>query len=166
MSSPIRPKITRMTIAMRMNINRENPISSTISDQLIANYTHTDYRIGTASDCITLRIDQYSEPLAQFLATLNQSYAAIISAYNPYSQLVSDEENVAAHESLRHFLICHAYQSIESVHTDPADVWPTEKSFFIPGIDIYSAKSLGQQFNQNAIVWIDRDAIPHLYLLR
>jgi hypothetical protein len=155
-----------MTIAMRMNINRKNPNSSTISGSLIANYTHADYRIGTAADCITLKIDQYSEPLAQFLVTLNQSCAAIISAYNPYSQLVSDEENVAAHESLRHILTCHAYQGIESVHTDPTGVWPAEKSFFIPGIDIHSAKSLGQQFNQNAIVWIDRDAIPRLVLLR
>lgn len=155
-----------MTIAMRTNINRKNPISSTISGSLIGNYTHADYRIGTAADCITLKIDQYSEPLAQFLVTLNQSCAAIISAYNPYSQLVSDEENVAAHESLRHILTCHAYQGIESVHTDPTGVWPAEKSFFIPGIDIHSAKSLGQQFNQNAIVWIDRDAIPRLVLLR
>ncbi|MDV6340275.1 DUF3293 domain-containing protein [Nitrosomonas sp. Is24] len=155
-----------MTIAMRMNISRKNPISSTISGSLIANYTHADYRIGTATECITLKIDQYSEPLAQFLATSNQSCAAIISAYNPCSQLVSNEENVAAHESLRHFLVCHAYPSIESVHTDPAGVWPAEKSFFIPGIDIHSAKSLGQQFNQNAIVWIERDAIPRLHLLR
>ncbi|WP_350112670.1 DUF3293 domain-containing protein [Nitrosomonas sp.] len=155
-----------MTIAMRTNINRKNPISSTVSGSLIEHYTHADYRIGSAADCITLKIDQYSEPLAQFLVTLNQSYAAIISAYNPYSQLVSDEENVVAHESLRHFLTYHAYQGIESVHTDPAGVWPAEKSFFIPGIDIHSAKSLGQQFNQNAIVWIDRDAIPRLVLLR
>lgn len=155
-----------MSIAMLMNINRTNPISSTISGSLIANYTRADYRIGTAADRITLKIDQYSEPLAQFLATLNQSCAAIISAYNPYSQLLSDEENVAAHESLGHFLACHAYQGIESVHTDPAGVWPAEKSFFIPGIDMHSAQSLGQQFSQNAIVWIERDAIPRLVLLR
>ncbi|WP_240142546.1 DUF3293 domain-containing protein [Nitrosomonas oligotropha] len=155
-----------MTIAMRMNINRKNLISSTISSSLIANYTHADYRIGTAADCITLKIDQYSEPLAQFLATLNQSCAAIISAYNPCSQSVSGEENIAAHEALRHFLAGHAYQGIESVHTDPAGVWPAEKSFFIPGIDMHSAKSLGQQFSQNAIVWIERDAIPRLVLLR
>lgn len=155
-----------MAIAMHMNISRKNPISSAISDQLIANYTHADYRIGAAADCITLKIDQYSEPLAQFLATLNQSCAAIISAYNPCSQLVNDEENIAAHEALRHFLAGHAYQGIESVHTDPSGVWPAEKSFFIPGIDIHSAKSFGQQFSQNAIVWIERDAIPRLVLLR
>lgn len=156
-----------MTIAMRMaNINRKNPISSTISSSLIANYTHADYRIGTAAECITLKIDQYSEPLAQFLATSNQSCAAIISAYNPYSQLVSDEKNIAAHESLRNFLMYQAYQSTESLHTDPVGAWPPEKGFFIPGIDIHSAKSLGQQFSQNAIVWIDRDAIPRLILLR
>ena len=148
------------------NINRINPVSSAISSQLIANYTLADYRIGTAAECITLRIDQYSKQLAHFLATSNQSCAAIISAFNPCSQLVSDAKNIAAHESLRNFLACHSYQGIESLHMDPAGVWPAEKSFFIPGIDIYTAKSLGQQFSQNAIVWIDRDAIPRLLLLR
>lgn len=59
----------------------------------------------------------------------------------------------------------HAYPVIEGLNIDPAGVWPTEKSFFIPEIDINTAKSLGQQFRQNAIVWIGRDAIPRLVLL-
>ncbi len=140
-------------------------ISSAISAHLITHYTDAHYRIGTLAEPITLRIDQYSAPLARFLATSHQSYAAIISAYNPHSELLSDEENVAAHESLRNSLMHHATPVIESLNIDPAGVWPAEKSFFIPGIDLNTAKSLGQQFNQNAIVWIDRDAIPRLILL-
>ncbi|MBS0496463.1 MAG: DUF3293 domain-containing protein [Gammaproteobacteria bacterium] len=147
------------------NINRENSISPTISAQLIAHYTDAHYRIGTPAESITLRIDQYSAPLAQLLAASHPSCAAIISAYNPYSELLSDEENSAAHASLGKFLMRHTYPVIEGLNIDPAGVWPTEKSFFIPGIDINTAKSLGQQFRQNAIVWIGRDAIPRLVLL-
>lgn len=136
-----------------------------ISAELIAHYTHAHYRIGTSVESITLRIDQHSLPLTQFLAASNQSRAAIISAYNPCSELLSDEENLAAHEALRNSLMHHTYPVVESLNIDPAGVWPAEKSFFIPGIDINIAKSLGQQFRQNAIVWIDRDVIPRLILL-
>ena len=148
------------------DIKRENLISAQISAQLIAHYTQALYRIGATAEFITLRIDQYSQSLVQFLAASDQSCAAIISAYNPYSELLSDAENLAAHESLRNSLIHHATPGIESLNIDPSGAWPVEKSFFIPGIDINAAKSLGQQFRQNAIVWIDRDAIPRLILLR
>lgn len=148
------------------SIDRKNLISSPISAQLIAHYTHAHYRIGATAESITLRIDQYSALLAQLLAASHQSCAAIISAYNPYSELLSDKENLAAHEALGNFLTHHAYPVIESLNIDPAGVWPAEKSFFIPGIDINAAKSLGQQFHQNAIAWIDCDAIPRLILLR
>ena len=60
----------------------------------------------------------------------------------------------------------HAYPVIESLNLDPADSWPAEKSFFVPGLDLNTSQSLGQQFDQNAIVWIDSDAIPRLILLR
>ena len=148
------------------DIDRENLIFSPIPAQLIAHYTQAHYRIGDTAESMTLRIDQYSAPLAQFLAASHRSCAAIISAYNPYSELLSNAENLAAHESLRNLLIHHATPGIESLNVDPAGIWPAEKSFLIPGIDINTAKSLGQQFRQNAIVWIDRNAIPRLILLR
>ncbi len=148
------------------DIDRGNLISSPISAQLITHYTQALYRIGATAESITLRIDQYSAPLAQFLTASHQSCAAIISAYNPYSELLSDAENLAAHEALGKFLMDHAYSVTESLNMDPIGTWPAEKSFFIPGIDINTTKSLGQQFRQNTIVWIDRNAIPRLILLR
>ncbi|PXW86452.1 uncharacterized protein DUF3293 [Nitrosomonas sp. Nm84] len=90
----------------------------------------------------------------------------MISAYNPCSQLQSNEDNLDAHESLKHCLSRHSYPMIESLNIDPTGIWPTEKSFFVPGLDLDIARSLGQQFNQNAIVWIGSDAIPRLILLR
>lgn len=55
---------------------------------------------------------------------------------------------------------------IESLNTDPSEIWPAEKSFFVLSLDLNASKSLGRQFNQNAIVWISNDAIPRLILLR
>ena len=140
---------------------------SVIAKNLISGYRGTDYQIGAGADSISLRIDQYSEPFAKFLImSSGQSCAAIISADNPYSQRLSNEENLIAHESLRNFLRQHPYPMIKSLNIDPTDLWPAEKSFFVLGLDLSTAKLLGQQFKQNAIVWIGSDAIPRLILLR
>jgi hypothetical protein len=137
-----------------------------IDPNLIASYCNANYQIANGAEPIILRIDQYSEPLAQFLAASRQPCAAIISAYNPRSQLLSNEVNRAAHESLRNFLKHQAHPVIESVNTDPTGKWPVEKSFLITGLSLNAARSLGQQLHQNAIVWIGNDAIPRLILLR
>ena len=141
-------------------------IQSVIAKNLIASYLCANYQIGAGPDSISLRIDQYSEALAKFLISSEQSCAAIISADNPYSLRLRNEKNWDAHESLRNFLICHSYPIIESLNLDPADSWPAEKSFFVPGLDLNTAQTLGQQYDQNAIVWIGNDAIPRLILLR
>jgi len=141
-------------------------IQSTLSENLVTSYLGTNYQIGTGHDSISLQINQYSESLARLLTASKYPCAAIISAYNPFSQLLSDKENQALHEPLMHCLSNCSYAMIESLNTDSAEVWPAEKSFFVLGLDLNTSKSLGQRFNQNAIVWIDNDAIPRLILLR
>lgn len=141
-------------------------IQSVIAKDLIASYLCANYQIGTGPDSISLRIDQFSVPLAKLLISSGQSCAAIISAYNPHNLQLSNTKNLAAHESLRNFLDRHSYSIIESLNTDSAGLGPAEKSFFVPGLDLNTAQTLGQQFDQNAIVWIGSDAIPRLILLR
>lgn len=141
-------------------------IQSIIAKNLIASYLRANYQISAGADSISLQIEQYSEALAKILIASGQSCAAIISAYNPHSLQLSNEKNLAAHRSLRDFLDCHSYPIIESLNLDPANSWPAEKSFLVPGLDLNTAQTLGQQYDQNAIVWSSNDAIPHLILLR
>jgi len=49
---------------------------------------------------------------------------------------------------------------------DPAGKWTEEESFLVLGISLEAAKKLGNQFEQNAIVWSDSDAVPQLIMLR
>lgn len=60
----------------------------------------------------------------------------------------------------------HGHPMIGGLNIDPAGQWPQEKSFFVLGVDLETARAIGQHFKQNAIVWIQSDAIPHLVLLR
>ncbi|HLP82230.1 MAG TPA: DUF3293 domain-containing protein [Nitrosomonas sp.] len=138
---------------------------SRVSDDLITNYLQTDYQIFIHNDPISLRINHYSPQLAHLLKTAQQPYGAIISAYNPRSQLQNDENNARAHQLLRDYLSNRNYSIAASLHKDPLGKWPIEKGFFVIGLNLENACSIGQQFNQNAIVWIGNDAIPGLILL-
>ena len=49
---------------------------------------------------------------------------------------------------------------------DGEGLWPGEPSFLALGVSLDTAKSLGVEFHQNAIVWASEDATPQLILLR
>jgi hypothetical protein len=49
---------------------------------------------------------------------------------------------------------------------DPSGNWPAEKSFLALGLDLEVSRALGAEFQQNAVLWANADAIPRLILLR
>lgn len=140
--------------------------SVAISRQLADSYANAIYRIDAAPDPVFLRIGQFSQPLAALLHASGQNHAAIISAYNPFSEVISHEENEATHQSLYRLLQQQGHSFIEGMNIDPSMQWPDEKSFLIYGIDSDTAQSIGRQYRQNAIVWIDAIATPRLLWLR
>ena len=140
-------------------------VRSVIPSNLIESYLATEYQIDSIPK-IALHINEHSESLARLFSVSQLACAAIISAYNPFSQLQSNDKNLISHELLRKHLSGYSCKTIESCNIDPIHSWPLEKSFFVLGLDLNTVRTLGQQFNQNAIVWIGADAIPQLILLR
>ena len=145
---------------------------SEISPDLIAAYRATEYQVtvgaGFDSGAFILRIDEYSEPLLRLFAVWGHRCAAFITACNPFSMLQSHEKNLAACAHLRDRLE-HLAQTgwiFEGESHDPSGAWPVEKSFLVLGLDLETSQALGKEFGQNAIVWIDSDAIPRLVLLQ
>lgn len=142
---------------------------SEIPDDLIAAYHSAYYRGGSGHDAITLRTDQYSEPLAQLLAETGHRCAAFITACNPFGAQESPEMNIKACADLRERLdsyVAQPVQIIEGEGIDPSGAWPAEKSFLVLGLDLETAEALGREFGQNAVVWSGADATPRLILLR
>ncbi len=141
-------------------------MSSEIPADLIDSYRTADYRAGSGSAAISLRIDQYSEALSQLLAGSGRQCAVFITACNPGSQPQSPAANQAVHARLREELNRHTDQIIEGTGSDPSGTWPPEPSLLALGVDLTTAQVLGRQFGQNAVVWAGADAIPRLMLLR
>lgn len=139
---------------------------SEISLDLIASYKTADYQVIVNTDVITLHIDQYSASLHQLLIKSDHQCAVFITAFNPLSQVQSSQINLTHNAQLRKALTQYTNLVFEGISTDPLKLWPAEQSFLALGIDLKTAKTLGKQLDQNAITWIDADAIPRLILLR
>ena len=140
--------------------------NSKISPDLIDSYKAAEYRANIHTNTTTLRIDQYSASLNEIFLISNHQYAAFITASNPLSQQLKPHVNQTRNTQLRKVLTQYTNLIFEGASIDPTKLWPAEQSFLALGLNIKVAKVLGKQFDQNAVVWIDTDAIPRLILLR
>lgn len=138
---------------------------SNIAAELVAAYENTDFRVLEPRE-FTLRIGVASEELRVVYAELGVSTAAYLTAWNPLSEEASREANESAQAVLAQKLALGGFATWNGLGIDPSGDWPGEDSIFVPGIDLATAKSLGREFQQNAIVWIGLDAVPQLVLLR
>lgn len=138
---------------------------SRIPEALITAYRATacTSRVNNADK--VLKIDEPSKWLADLYELYAASAALFITADNPFSEPLSAEGNSAAHEQLRRHLLAETDKLFEGwgIGTDPD--WPPERSFLALGISLETARTLGKQFHQNAVVWAGADAVPQLILL-
>ncbi|MEO5655885.1 MAG: DUF3293 domain-containing protein [Nitrosospira sp.] len=149
---------------------------SKIAGDLVAAYRlaryrvdrQADHRTGLGPGAITLRVDQYSEPLSQLFSASGHQCAAFITACNPFGQVQSPDINreACAHLFGKLRSLVGPGRIIEGEGFDPSGKWPAEKSFLALELDLEASCVLGKAYGQNAIVWAGADAVPRLILLR
>lgn len=140
-------------------------LESILDKDLISAYEVTNFHV-KAEPAFTMNIGRLSEELKALFKQNNVSNAAFITAWNPYSKSLSEEENHARNDQLENELNTRSLKFINGFGQDPLGQWSGEDSFLVLGIDLEASKTLGIQFEQNAIVWSNSDAIPKLILLR
>ena len=100
----------------------------------------------------------YCEPYFQFSDEMTSDFFAVITAWNPASQRVSNEENLRNNQRL----------ALEISHTNYVDVLVGDEAFtwkeasFAVAIERELAIELGRKFGQNAIYYVENN---QLYLL-
>ena len=130
-----------------------------LNNKLIQAYRLAIYRVLTDPP-FDLRIDHYSEALADWHARVGVNYSALISAANPRSRQLDKTENQRRHSELIHQLRNHPFA--EGLNLDPSGQWPDEPSVLIGGISSKEAHALAEIWGQNAWLEADRKAIPRL----
>jgi hypothetical protein len=129
-------------------------------------YLATDYCMGHAEADTVLRVGVRSPGLAGLFAARGLDCGAFLTAYNPRGQLQSDGANDRAHIRLARRLAVLGLAAIEGSGSAKGSDWPAERSCFAFGLALETAKAIGLEFDQDAIVWAGPDAVPRLVLLR
>ena len=91
--------------------------------------------------------------------------ACLITACNPLGQQVAVEVNLKANHSLELAIQAMGLPYYPGHGNDPKGAWK-EGSYLMMGIDPVKARQLGDLYQQNAVVWISKDASPELMWLR
>ena len=129
---------------------------------LIAAYKNTRYHVFNTG--ITICIDENNILLDALLSKQDAKSWAYITAYNPFSQTLTDEANDARHRLLLQSVA--AFSSFEGEGKGADESWPPEKSLLILGISKEQAIAIGNEYEQNAIVYGEAGQTAQLLMLR
>ena len=138
---------------------------STLDPNLIGAYQVTNFQV-KSDPAFILNVKIVSEELKALFKQNRVDSAAFITAWNPLGELLSTEENQLRNKALESELNLRSLKIIHGFGQDPLGQWAGEDSFLVLGISLEASKKIGSQFEQNAILWSDKDAIPQLILLR
>ncbi len=138
---------------------------STLPPALIQAYRETDYRV-LAEPPFVLTVGMASLKLIRLYQAHKVACAAFVTAFNPFSQELTADENHCRQAELAKELTRRGLEFVEGVGQHPSGNWPGEPSFLVFGLKLEAAKSLGISFDQNAIIWCGADCVPDLILLK
>lgn len=132
-----------------MNLKR------TVHPQLVRAYREAIYIINAADDAISLKVGETNSELANLMRINGVTTAAILTAYNPFSEARSAEENERSQSRLLNALTQKSKSCINAIGTDAKGEWDPEPSVFALGVSLQDAESLADEYGQNAFIWIN-----------
>lgn len=136
-------------------------MKSKLDPTLKQTYLETDYVVSDDPPLL-LNIGVKNGDAQILLASMGVKTGAFITAWNPGSQALSDDENDDRQYQLLTEIEKHRLNYL--VGFGERQDW-REYSYLVLGISRELASSLATQFEQNAYVWIDESGIPELTVL-
>ena len=133
----------------------------TTSKELQLAYEQTLYIVTWEKGEWILRIGAVNPQFNQWLLENKIQNWAFITAYNPFSEALSEKENKKLQSQLKRILIKNKYQ-LWNGKGQGAGNWPAEESFFIANISQELAGKLATDFKQNAYVFGSYNSKPQL----
>ena len=138
---------------------------SSVNEELREAYRATNYNV-LGPPPFTLRIGVESPDIANLYRDYNVSTAAFLTGCNPFSAPTPEHENKLKQQQLVERLHKLSISFLQGMGEDPLGEWAGEPSVLALGILREAATRLGNDFRQNAIVWISADRFPELIFLR
>ena len=133
-----------------------------MNDDLFEVYRRTTFSAETPLGPVHLRVDQRNEILFQLLLRDAAISWAYVTAFNPGSQPLANEENLQRQRQLEDLLRRDGLVFFSGAGVGDDKQWPPEASVLILGISQSRAIELAREFGQNAILAGGADAVPEL----
>jgi hypothetical protein len=132
-----------------------------MQDELRQAFTETDYIVHHEPH-FTMNIGKVSLELKQLMDHHNALGAAFITAWNPFSEQLSQQKNEERQDALKAELKKRSLKFIDGIGQHPSNNWPGEPSVLVLGLSKEAARSLAGHYEQHAFVWVASGAIPEL----
>jgi hypothetical protein len=137
-----------------------------MSDELVAAYRGTRYAVldvdgGTLAEA---RVDQHSPDVDALLAAHGAASGVFITAWNPRSVPTDDEVNAGAHTRLATRLAECGLTALAHAGFGQDPRWRAEHGFFVLDLSERDALEIAVEFEQNAVVVVERGAPARLVL--
>jgi len=128
-------------------------------------YKNAEYQVTTPDGWIAFKIGEPNQHLDQLLDANRVDMAALITAWNPLGKMSEIKANHQANQSLELAIQEMGLPYYLGSGSDPKGAWK-EDSYLVMGIGLSMASELGDAYQQNAIVWINKGETPSLIWLR
>jgi hypothetical protein len=141
------------------------PHPSSVTPALLAAYRATHYCVRGVAQPFLLRVDEPSADLEACHRAHGVSCSAFLTAWNPGSRALPEEDNRAAQLRLSALLAERGFALLAGLGVDPTGQWEGEESLLVLGVERAEAIGIGRAFGQNGILYSGADAVPRLVLL-
>lgn len=138
--------------------------STRIPSSTLAAYRQTDYWV-QAPQPFSLKIGHTSRHLLALHRQYGVTSSAFITACNPYSRVLPDNQNAERQLRLAKMLTRGGWPYLSGSGQHISGPWPAEASFLVLSMDLEEAMRVGRAFEQNAILFCGVDCKPELVLL-
>ena len=133
-------------------------MKSNLDPELLRAYEETDY-IVSDDPPLVLHVGDQNDDARILLASFGVTTAAFVTAWNPGSKKLSEDDNLDRQMELLSEIEARRLNYL--VGYGERDDW-REYSYLILGIDRQDASDLALKFEQNAYVWLDDAGVPAL----
>ena len=137
----------------------------TISPELIRAYREAHYTVLGKGKEIRLQVGTVNLELERLMSNKNAHTASVLTAYNPYSEVKTKQDNELAQMQLRQRLQEKGIAMLDAIGRDAKEQWESEPSVLALDLTLKEAETLADEFGQNAFIWVPKqDAVIELCL--
>jgi hypothetical protein len=129
-----------------------------MNTDLEQHYLDTIYFVFVDGKQYGVKIGEDNLPIImQLFKNNNVSTAAILTAWNPRSEVIDFQQNKLRNNDLYNLIEEHNYLCFEALGKGKDLMWPAEEGYIIFGLNKEEAEAIAVKYEQNAYVWLEQE---------